>query len=163
MTDARRILAVLANPRAREAYARVVLGHATPEPTTSRERRALEALLGAGLVERSGADGGFVARAEPFEEALGALPRPVKRTGVDRFLTGERIEQYPANPEARLELLEWVASRAIAEHEVLDEREIGERLSRHTDDVAVLRRYLVDAGLLLRTRSGSSYSRSLAP
>ncbi len=157
MTDARRILALLANPRAREAYARIVLGQSRP-PANSAERRALERLIESGLVTENGTT--LAAPVEPLEGALGALPRREKREGLERFLEGERIAQYPANPGARVELLEWVARRAMDPGEVLDERSLGERLARHTDDVAVLRRYLVDAGLLLRTRSGSSYSRA---
>ena len=41
---------------------------------------------------------------------------------------------------------------------LLTEKELGERLGEFADDVAVLRRYLVDFGLLIRTRSGSTYS-----
>lgn len=159
MTDARRVLALLSNARSREAYARVVLGMPVPTETT-RQRRALDALIEAGLVIRSGT--ALEAPLEPLEESLEALPRRAVLTGVDRFVSDGRIVQYPANPDARTQLLEWVAARALEPHEVLSERELGERLELMTDDVAVLRRYLVDAGLLLRTRSGSSYSRAPA-
>lgn len=49
------------------------------------------------------------------------------------------------------------ASRVHAE--VLTEAELNERPVPFDEDVAALRRYLVDEGLLMRTRSGSSYSR----
>lgn len=49
------------------------------------------------------------------------------------------------------------ASRVYAD--VLTEAELNERLVPFDEDVAALRRYLVDEGLLMRTRSGSSYSR----
>lgn len=53
----------------------------------------------------------------------------------------------------------WVVERAFGAEEVLDESDTNERLARFTGDVAALRRYLVDAGLLERTRSGSEYAR----
>jgi hypothetical protein len=43
--------------------------------------------------------------------------------------------------------------------ENLTEQQINERLLQYTDDVPLLRRYLVDFGLLGRTRSGSAYFR----
>ena len=39
------------------------------------------------------------------------------------------------------------------------ERQVNERLLNYADDVVLLRRYLVDFGLLERTASGSSYRR----
>ena len=42
--------------------------------------------------------------------------------------------------------------------EVVSEREMNERLSVHSEDVAALRRYLVDAGLVERTATGSEYA-----
>jgi hypothetical protein len=40
--------------------------------------------------------------------------------------------------------------------------QMNERLLSYTDDVVLLRRYLVDYGLLQRTASWSSYSRPAA-
>ena len=42
--------------------------------------------------------------------------------------------------------------------QILDERETNARLEPFTSDVAALRRHLVDAELLERTRSGSEYA-----
>ena len=47
-----------------------------------------------------------------------------------------------------------VALKVLPEIFALD----GDRLARFTRDPAALRRYLVDAGLLERTRSGSEYA-----
>jgi hypothetical protein len=43
---------------------------------------------------------------------------------------------------------------------VLTEKEVNERLASFADDVAVLRRHLVDVKFLERTRSGSEYART---
>lgn len=48
----------------------------------------------------------------------------------------------------------------FADSEVVDERELSERLLRFGDDPALLRRYLVDFGLVERPRSGSEYART---
>jgi hypothetical protein len=153
--DPRRLAAMLANPLIRETYARVVLGERVI-PSNSRERRALAALIDSGLVVEAGE--GLAAPSTPFESLLGALPTPERPTGVERFLRDGRIDRYPAGPADREELLRWVVERAVRPDEVLAEKELGERLGEFADDVAVLRRYLVDFGLLIRTRSGSTYS-----
>lgn len=91
-----------------------------------------------------------------------AAPRP--RAGADditRFLdaTG-RIDRYPLRSAQRRELLAWVAARAFSPTDVLTEPEVNARLEPYAPggDVAVLRRYLVDHGLLERTASGSEYA-----
>ncbi|AYG04925.1 DUF2087 domain-containing protein [Gryllotalpicola protaetiae] len=153
----RRVIAALANPDLRLTWARLVLGAGEADATAglspARRRKVLDGLRGAGLVDES-----FAPRATVFAEALAAAPVPVQPKGPERFLRDGRITQYPASQSERAELLALVASRAFGSSEVLDEREVNERLARFHDDVAVLRRYLVDFGLLVRTRSGSSYA-----
>lgn len=93
-----------------------------------------------------------------FRDLLGQQPRRQAQTGLDRFMRLGRIERYPANKAERRELLAWIVSQAIKPGETLTERQVNERLLSYTDDVVLLRRYLVDFGLLSRTPSGSSYS-----
>lgn len=88
-------------------------------------------------------------------------PRPAKGD-ITRFLDAAgRIDRYPAAAAERLDLLRWVADRAIGHGEVLTETQVNERLARYAPggDVAVLRRHLVDHALLERTASGSQYAR----
>jgi hypothetical protein len=59
----------------------------------------------------------------------------------------------------RRELLAWIVSEAIEPGEHQTEKQVNERLLSYTDDVVMLRRYMIDFGLLERTASGSSYSR----
>ena len=153
----RRIVAALANPDLRLTWARLVLGASETDATAglspARGRKVLAGLRGAGLVDAESAP-----RPSVFAEALAAAPVPPQPTGPERFLRGGRIAQYPASQTERGELLALVAARAFRAGEVLEEREVNERLGAFHDDVAVLRRYLVDFGLLVRTRSGSSYA-----
>jgi hypothetical protein len=158
----RRVLAALANSDARTAYAQIVLGTDFPAVLAGmkdhRRNRAIAALLEAGLVERNAA-GELVAPEAIFRDLLAQQPRRQAKTGVDRFMRLGRIERYPANMAERRELLAWIARNAIRPGENLTEKQVNERLLSYTDDVVLLRRYLVDFGLLERTASGSSYSR----
>jgi len=141
----RRVVAALANPQQRDAYARAVLG------LPVENVRSVAALRAAGLLDEGDAPTGV------FAQLLAEHPAEVKQ-GVDRWIRGGRIDHYPARPAQRRELLEWVASRALATGEVLDEKMLGERLGAFTLDVATLRRYLIDAGLLVRSNDGSTYA-----
>ncbi|WP_127475187.1 DUF2087 domain-containing protein [Microbacterium sulfonylureivorans] len=149
----RGVVAALLNPDLRAVLAEVI---AADELSDARRARALARLVESGLV-REGEDG------PEFDEAsvrgiLAADP-PAKKSGPARFLDGSgRIDRYPVQDADRLELLRWVAARAFEPGEVLSERATNERLGRFADDVAGLRRALVDAELLERTRSGSAYA-----
>lgn len=155
----RPVFAALANEQTRTVWAQLVLGapDAGADLSPSRRRHALASLEKAGLIERAGS-GWLVVDA--FSAVLTAAPRAMRPNGVERFLTASgRIDRYPANLGEREALLRHVVERSIAPGEVLDEKVLGERLARFSDDVAVLRRYLVDFALLERTASGSEYAR----
>lgn len=140
----RRVVAALANEQQRDAYARAVLGLPSENP------RAVAALRAAGLLDGADAPTGV------FGQLLAEHPAET-RQGVDRWVREGRIDHYPARPAQRLELLQWVAPRALAAGEVVDEKAFGERLAAFTPDIATLRRYLVDAGLVVRSADGSRY------
>ncbi len=161
--DSRRIAAALANPDVRRAYAEVVLGQPADEVAQTlnpaRRSRVLQTLLDSGLVERDG--DALVATDAVFRELLAQQPPTPVAQGVDRFLRPDgTIDRYPAAPDDRRELLVFVAERVIAADEVLSEPELNERLTSFSADFALLRRYLVDYGILERSPSGSSYSRT---
>jgi len=157
----RRVLAMLGNADARTAYAQIVLGAAPndvlPDVKEQRRQRAIAGLLESGLVQRQ-ASGGLVAGEAIFRDLLAQQPRRQPRTGLDRFMRLGRIETYPANLAERRALLARIATETIAPGEKLTERQVNERLLSYTDDVVLLRRYMVDFGVLQRTPSGSSYS-----
>lgn len=185
MGNWRRIVAALGNEDARVVFAEVVLGggadgaggpaggagergaggrvgttgaaHAGLSP--ARRRRALAALTASGVVVER--DGALVVDGAVFADALRDARGRAPRTGVERFLDADgRIDRFPANAGQRRELLALVASAVLGDSEVVDERELSERLLRFGDDPALLRRYLVDFGLVERPRSGSEYART---
>ncbi|WP_264354094.1 DUF2087 domain-containing protein [Pseudarthrobacter sp. MM222] len=155
-------MAALANDDARTAYAQIVLGARLPEVVADlndrRRNRAIAVLLGSGLVERNAAND-LEASGAFFRDLLRQQPRRQAQTGLARFMRLGRIERYPANVAERRELLAWIVSEAIEPGERLTEKQVNERLLSYTDDVVLLRRYMIDFGLLERTPSGSSYSR----
>jgi hypothetical protein len=159
----RRVVAALANNEVRTAYAQIVLGARLADVLSGlkdqRRNRAIAALVESGLVERK-ANGELVASESVFRDLLTQLPRRQAQTGLARFMRLGRIERYPANMAERRELLAWIVGEAVQPGERLTERQVNERLLSYTDDVVMLRRYMVDFGLLERTASGSSYSRS---
>lgn len=156
----RRVVAALGNSDTRTAYAQIVLGtelpHVLPDVKAQRRNRAISTLLESGLVQRR-VSGELVASEDVFRELLKQQPRQ-PRTGLDRFMRLGRIERYPANAAERRELLARIADEVISPGERLSERQVNERLLSYTDDVVLLRRFLVDFGLLERTPSGSSYA-----
>lgn len=155
----RRVMAALANRDARTAYAQIVLGEdVLADAKEQRRARAIAILLEAGLVEGSRPTG-YTASETVFRDLLSQQPKRRPKTGVDRFLRLGRIDRYPSSAADRRELLAWIVGDAIRPGEDLTERQVNERLLSYTDDVVLLRRYLIDFGLLERTASGSSYRR----
>jgi hypothetical protein len=158
MTDAwRPVAATLADEGKRLVWARIVLGAADRSPVrvsalTARERRAVEALERAGLVD---VVDGSVEPADPFTSLLGHRPAA---SGVDRFVRDGRIAAWPKRPADRASLLEWAADRALPSGRA-SEAEVTERLAALSDDPVALRRDLVDAGILEREADGSAYRR----
>lgn len=159
--DWRPVVAALANADARAVWAAVVAtGEADAGLGAARTRRALELLERVGLVRRAG--NSYEADDTVFRRLLAAsaASRP-KPSGVDRFLRPDgRIDRYPSSAEDREVLLRTIAEAVLGDSEVVAERELTERLATRSDDPVALRRYLVDAGLVVRTRSGSEYARA---
>ena len=152
----RRIVAALADPVRREVYASIVLG--TPLPVAGKRlEKTLGTLEGAGLISATG--DGYAADPDVFTTLLEASPVS-SPTGVHRFIRGGRIAQYPVRAADRLAVLAWARDQALPDSMELTERELGDRLSGMTDDIAKLRRYLVDSGLVVRDAAGKRYRRS---
>lgn len=78
---------------------------------------------------------------------------------VERFLDKEgRIKQLPAKREPRLEVLAYLAGKFDAGRDYA-EKEVNSVIERwHTfGDYFILRRELIDSGLMRRERDGSRY------
>ncbi|MGO1183144.1 MAG: DUF2087 domain-containing protein [Micrococcaceae bacterium] len=129
------------------------LESALSDLSPSKQRKVTKALLDSGMVDAETQT--FVP--DVFRKVLESTHVPT-RQGRERFVEGKRILQYPANLEERGELLAWVAGEVFTADEILTEREINDRLRPYSEDVAVLRRYLVDYELVERRSDGSEYA-----
>lgn len=152
------IVAALANAEMRAVFARIVLEPGSKRHfegfSPVRSERLVESLLKSGLIDESG--GELAVSETVFRDALAAGTKPPP-SGLARFMDGDRIVQFPSNLSDRVELLRNIAGRVLHGGEEISETEINSRLRRHSDDVAVLRRYLVDFGLVERNRDGTAY------
>lgn len=156
------MVAALADDDVRVVYSRLVLGEGIEDAMggvpAKKRVRVLRSLRNAGLVANVENSGASVAAA-PFAGILAASPVQ-KAEGVDKFLKDGRIDRYPMGAAERHALLLHVAEHAFRPGEELSEAQVNERLRVFTDDHVTARRYLVDVGILERTRSGTSYALS---
>lgn len=73
------------------------------------------------------------------------------------FLDGDRLREIPAQQRKRLVVLRYLRDRCFTEDRPYPEKEVNQRLGLFHRDVASLRRYLVDSGLM--TRAAGEYRR----
>jgi hypothetical protein len=92
----------------------------------------------------------------------GAPPSPRRLTDQEKvvraFIRDGRLVSIPAKPSKRDLLLPVILDRCFPEDRPYEEAEVNTRLGELHPDVAALRRYLIDAGLM--TRDGGVYRRT---
>ncbi len=76
---------------------------------------------------------------------------------IRAFVRDDRLASIPAKPKKRELLLPYLLDLAFPEDRDYEEREVNQRLGLLHRDVAALRRYLVDGGLM--TRDAGVYRR----
>jgi hypothetical protein len=90
------------------------------------------------------------------------LRRLTEREKVLRaFVRDGRLVSIPAKPKKRELLLPFILERCFPEDRGYEEKEVNQRLALLHRDVASLRRYLIDAGLM--TREAGTYRRATPP
>ncbi len=160
------VLGRLADEKRMRAFAAVALGASTVHDVAARAglaedeaARALARLLGARLVREE--ETGFEVDLRVLADAARASSTPRRRAtlagatpeqaAVARNFVSEdgRLRALPARDAKRRLVLEWVASRFEPGREY-GEKEVNRILLGVYDDVASLRRFLVDEGLLAR-------------
>jgi hypothetical protein len=164
---------LLAEPDRLQAFAAVVLGASTADEVAERAgldaKRAVQALerLAAGGLVVQVPSGGLQAAGDRFKEAArtaGTARRvaasaaaaddfgdrsPEDAAVLRNFVSGGRLTRIPAQRRKRRVVLDWLASR-FEPGNVYPEREVNFLLGMAYEDVATLRRYLVDEELLER-------------
>jgi hypothetical protein len=81
---------------------------------------------------------------------LGEDPMFVSRT-LRSFVLDGRLVSIPARDRKKRVILRWVLDACFEEDRPYPEPEVNTILALRNGDVAALRRYLVDAGLLVRS------------
>ncbi len=81
---------------------------------------------------------------------------------VTRFLVRGRLESLPRRRSDRDLVLRWIAHEVLPLDEPVAERELTGRLAELARDPVGVRRDLVEAGLVARTRDGAEYRRTRA-
>jgi hypothetical protein len=89
------------------------------------------------------------------------LPELQPAPPPDRFLVRGRLETLPRRRADRDLVFRYLATQVLAVHDPVGERELTDRLAEVSRDPVGLRRELVDAGILTRTRDGSEYWRTV--
>jgi hypothetical protein len=87
--------------------------------------------------------------------AIGAdgKPLPADEAKVLRsYLEDGRLTTIPASTRKRMVVLRWLLDQVFAEDRDYPEKEVNQRLALFHPDVASLRRYMVDAGMVRRER-----------
>ncbi|WNB86664.1 DUF2087 domain-containing protein [Cellulomonas sp. ATA003] len=79
---------------------------------------------------------------------------------VARFFIRGVVEVLPRRWADRELVLRYVAARILPVHDPVTERELTARLGEVAHDPVRVRRELVDAGLVTRTRDGAEYWRT---
>ncbi|MEV6302923.1 DUF2087 domain-containing protein [Actinoplanes sp. NPDC051861] len=120
-------------------------------------------LVGAGLATGTG-NGVFRARADVLREAAQTLDRaqPIAPLlagypQLRSFFSHGRLTSLPPTMSERYQQIGELFARFLAVDGVLTEDEVNRRLAVLTDDVAAVRRMLVETGWLERDRAGTSY------
>ncbi len=92
---------------------------------------------------------------ETFVAAAGVDPEDAKT--LRAFIVDGRLASIPATEKKRLVILRYLCDRCFTEDRVYPEKEVNQRLALYHPDVASLRRYMVDAGIM--TREAGEYRR----
>lgn len=176
MIDARKLVGLMAEPDRRRVVASLILSAGDLDYIVEASGLALrqvveaiERLAAAGLVE-VGSDGVYVLLEETFKMAARAEQNDVSVPGASslsedeqilgRSIVAGRLVHLPRKRSKRLVVLDhMVQSFEPGVHYA--ERDVNAALRPFDDDVATLRRYLVDEGFLDRSdglywRSGGS-------
>jgi hypothetical protein len=89
----------------------------------------------------------------------GTTPRPWREIVLERYVRAGRLKSVPAHPDERQVILEWLAEQFEAGKRY-SEASVNSIIAQHYPKQEMLRRYLVDRGLLKRL--GDIYWRGAA-
>lgn len=76
---------------------------------------------------------------------------------LEKWLKGGKIVCFPRKAAAKIRLLEYIIERSFEKNIVYTERDINKGLEYYHQDVAYLRRLMIDYKLIDRDRYGNKY------
>lgn len=124
--------------------------------------RALAAMGGRTEDAEPGLRGTWPHEGEPPADTIARVaPDPEDAKVIRAYLVDGRLTTIPAQERKRAPILRFLRERVFTEDRAYPEKEVNLRLALFHRDVAALRRYLVDAGLVERDDRGSAYRRPL--
>ncbi len=86
-----------------------------------------------------------------FATGADGTPLPADEAKVLRsYLEDGRLTTIPASTRKRMVVLRWLLDQVFTEDRDYPEKEVNQRLALFHPDVASLRRYMVDAGMVRR-------------
>jgi len=158
------LVGLLAEENRLRALAALVLGATSAQEVADRAGldlreavSALERLAGGGLVDQDG-DGKLRAAVQRFKDAARSRPAeppddfdaaPEAAATLRNFVRDGRLQQIPSSRGKRLVVLDWLVAR-FDPGKTYPERDVNLLLGMAHADVAALRRYLIDEGMLER-------------
>ncbi|CAA9269972.1 MAG: hypothetical protein AVDCRST_MAG50-3298 [uncultured Acidimicrobiales bacterium] len=158
------LVGLLAEEHRLRAVSALVLGATSAQEVADRAGldlreavAALERLAGGGLVEQDG-DGRLGVVVQRFKDAARRRPvepqedfdvAPEAAAVLRNFVRDGRLLQIPSSRGKRLVVLDWLVAR-FDPGKTYPERDVNLMVGMAHADVAALRRYLVDEGMLER-------------
>lgn len=155
------ILALISNKATRSLFAKVEIGPLTADDIdrlSGKEKKAFARLQASGIVRWE--DGVVRIDSDVLRSPLTREAKHSPKSVIDKYFDGVRLHTMPRRPEDRISALRWIVEQVVPENSTVTETSLNERLSVFHPDVAMLRRYMVDLGLLDRSQDGSSYYRA---
>ena len=155
----KQVVAALADDARLALFGRVVTDRPAEAELSADDRRRLAPLLAAGVVVRD--DSGFLRPdASRFARLLTTTPTP-QPSGPERFLADGRLLRSPKRLRDRELVVRYLAAQVLPLEEPVTELTLTKRLAERAADPVSLRRAMVDAGLVHRTRDGAEYWRTV--
>jgi len=130
------------------------------EGVDTRYATSLAALarLGRQLGEIDAGDRGEASASGPGIGPAGESLPPDEARILHGYFKADRLARIPAQHAKRLVVLRYLRVRCFTEDRPYPEKEVNQRLALFHPDVAALRRYMVDEGLM--TRAAGEYRRA---
>lgn len=152
MASPEALVAALADPDRLQLFARICTAPDGLAVEDARSRKLAKRLASAGLVTVTGDR--YHAAPEAFREALAKKPSDP----LEALFKDGRLVTIPRPGRLREALFIHLAAK-FEPGRLYTEAEVRDVFADIHDDHALLRRYLVDEGLLQRSRDGSAYGR----